>query len=93
MAELDVIIDENVVLHGDGRGKGFALSRRWSAPSASRAVHHRLTRTLSPAPVRDRAKRRAGFSQGDGRIVVAIMIDTAASERILRYCVANPDTA
>ena len=96
METLVALLDDNVVLHGDGGGKALALKQAVVGASAVARLHHRG----NPGRCRPaRLWRRGSSSNGapglvataGGRIVVAIMIDTDGERIHSVFALANPD--
>ena len=73
------LLDENVVLHGDGGGKAFATKRPVVGGRAVAQFVIAVTGTLPPDATVEEIEingAAALVARVDGRIVVAIAIDT-----------------
>jgi RNA polymerase sigma-70 factor (ECF subfamily) len=94
MAALVSLLDHNVVLHGDGGGKAFALKQAVVGASAVARFIIAVTRTLPPGATVEEIELNGApglVAKADGRIVVAIMIDTDGERILSVFAVANPD--
>jgi RNA polymerase sigma-70 factor (ECF subfamily) len=94
MNRMVALLDDNVVLHGDGGGKAFATKRPVTGNIAVARFIIAATRTLPPGAFVEETEingEAALIAKAGTRIVVAIMVDTDG-ERIRRvFGVANPD--
>jgi RNA polymerase sigma-70 factor (ECF subfamily) len=88
------LLDDKVVLHGDGGGKAFATKRPVMGNVAVARFIIAATRTLPPGATVEETEingEPALIAKAGTRVVVAIMVDTDG-ERIRRvFGVANPD--
>ena len=94
METLVALLDDNVVLHGDGGGKALALKQAVVGASAVARFIIAVTRTLPPARLwrRSRCNGAPGLvAKAGGPIVVAIMIDTDGERIHSVFALANPD--
>ena len=94
MNGLLVLLDENVVLHGDGGGKAFATKKPVVGRLAVARFLIAVIRTLPPqVSVEERELNGAPglMVNSGGKIAVAIMIDTDGDHIRSIFGVANPD--
>ena len=94
MDALVSLLDDNVVLHGDGGGRAPALKKAIVGKMAVARFIIAVTRTLpSGATVEEMELNGAPglVAKADGRIVVAIMIDTDGACIRSVFAVSNPD--
>ncbi|SDA57876.1 RNA polymerase sigma-70 factor, ECF subfamily [Mesorhizobium qingshengii] len=93
-AKLVSLLDESVVLHGDGGGKALALKRPVVGAEAVAQFIFAVTRTL-PTGVSvdeiDLNRAPALVISSSGHPVVAILIDTDGERIRSVFAVANPD--
>jgi RNA polymerase sigma-70 factor, ECF subfamily len=94
MEALVSLLDDNVVLHGDGGGKVLALKQAVVGSNAVARFIIAVTRTLPPGATVEEIELNGApglVAKADGRIVVAIMIDTDGERIHSVFAVANPD--
>jgi RNA polymerase sigma-70 factor, ECF subfamily len=94
METLVSLLDDNVVLHGDGGGKAIALKQAVVGSSAVARFVIAITQKLSPdASVEEIELNGAPglVAKDGGRIVVAIMIDTDGERIRSVFAISNPD--
>jgi RNA polymerase sigma-70 factor (ECF subfamily) len=94
MDALVSLLDDNVVLHGDGGGRAPALKKAIVGKMAVARFIIAVTRTLpSGATVEEMELNGAPglVAKAGGRIVVAIMIDTDGARIHSVFAVSNPD--
>src|SRR5258708_4214062 len=94
MATLVSLLDDNVVLHGDGGGKALALKEPVTGSSAVARFIIAVTQTLPPDAIVEEIELNGApglVAKAGGRIVVAIMIDTDGERIRSVFAVANPD--
>jgi RNA polymerase sigma-70 factor, ECF subfamily len=94
MDALVALLDDNVVLHGDGGGKALALKEAIVGKLAVARFIIAVTRTLPPGATVEEMELNgaAGLvAKAGGRIVVAIMIDTDGERIRSVFAVSNPD--
>jgi RNA polymerase sigma-70 factor (ECF subfamily) len=94
MDALVSLLDDNVVLHGDGGGRAIALKQAVVGSSAVARFVIAITQKLpSDATVEEIELNGAPglVAKAGGRIVVAIMIDTDGERIHSVFAVANPD--
>jgi RNA polymerase sigma-70 factor (ECF subfamily) len=93
MAALVSLLDNDVVLHGDGGGKALALKHAVVGASAVARFIIAVTRTLPPGATVEEIELNGApglLAKAAGRIVVAIMIDTDGERILSVFAVANP---
>jgi RNA polymerase sigma-70 factor, ECF subfamily len=94
MDALVSLLDDNVVLHGDGGGRAPALKKAIVGKMAVARFIIAVTQTLpSGATVEEMELNGAPglVAKAGGRIVVAIMIDTDGARIHSVFAVSNPD--
>jgi RNA polymerase sigma-70 factor, ECF subfamily len=94
MNKMVALLDENVVLHGDGGGKAFATKKPVVGNRAVAQFVIATTRTLPPGATVDviDINGTAGLiAKADGRTVAVIVIDTDGERIRAIFGVANPD--
>jgi len=93
-AKLVALLDDNVVLHGDGGGKALAIKKPVVGRLAVAQFIVAVTRTL-PGGVAEEEIELNGAPglvlTAGGRPVVAILIDTDGERILSVFAVANPD--
>jgi RNA polymerase sigma-70 factor (ECF subfamily) len=88
------LLDDEVVLHGDGGGKAFATKRPVVGPRAVAQFILAAARTLPETVVIEEAEINGApglLAKASGRIIVAISIDTDGERITGLFGVANPD--
>ena len=88
------LLDDNVVLHGDGGGKAFATKRPVVGGRAVAQFVIAATRTLPPDATVEEIEingAAALVAKAHGRTVAVIMIDTDGERIRTIFGVANPD--
>jgi RNA polymerase sigma-70 factor, ECF subfamily len=94
MDALVSLLDDNVVLHGDGGGKALALKQAVVGSDAVARFIIAVTQTLPPDATVEEIELNGTtglVAKAGGRIVVVIMIDTD-DERIRSvFAISNPD--
>lgn len=93
-AGLVSLLDENVILHGDGGGKGLALKKPLVGSAAVAQFVIAVTRTLpgdASAEVIELNGAPGLVLKADGRPVVAILIETDGERIHTIFGVSNPD--
>jgi RNA polymerase sigma-70 factor (ECF subfamily) len=94
METLVSLLDDNVVLHGDGGGKAIALKQAVVGSGAVARFVLAITQKLpSDASVEEIELNGAPglVAKAGGRIVVAIMIDTDGERIRSVFAISNPD--
>jgi RNA polymerase sigma-70 factor (ECF subfamily) len=94
METLVSLLDDNVVLHGDGGGKALALKQPVTGSSAVARFIIAVTQKLPPDATVEEIELNGApalVAKAGGRIVVAIMIDTDGERIRSVFAVANPD--
>jgi RNA polymerase sigma-70 factor (ECF subfamily) len=94
MDTLVSLLDENVVLHGDGGGKAIAIKKAVVGRMAVARFIIAVTQTLPPDATVEEIELNGApglVAKAGGRIVVAIMIDTDGERIRSVFAVANPD--
>jgi RNA polymerase sigma-70 factor (ECF subfamily) len=94
MDALVSLLDDNVVLHGDGGGKAIALKQAMVGSIAVARFVIAITQKLPPdASVEEIELNGAPglVAKAGGRIVVAIMIDTDGERIRSVFAISNPD--
>jgi RNA polymerase sigma-70 factor (ECF subfamily) len=94
MSGLLQLLDENVVLHGDGGGKAFASKKPVSGRLAVAQFLLAVIRTLPPQAEVEELELNGAPAlvvRTAGRISVAIMIDTHGDRIRSIFGVSNPD--
>jgi RNA polymerase sigma-70 factor (ECF subfamily) len=94
MDALVALLDDDVVLHGDGGGKALALKQAVVGSGAVARFIIAVTRTLPPGATIAEIELNGApglVAKAGGRIVVAIMIDTDGERIRSVFAVANPD--
>jgi len=94
MDALVSLLDDNVVLHGDGGGKAIALKQAVVGSSAVARFIIAITQKLPPDATVEEIELNGApglVAKAGGRIVVAIMIDTDGERIRSVFAVSNPD--
>jgi RNA polymerase sigma-70 factor (ECF subfamily) len=94
LEKLASLLDANVVLHGDGGGKAFAVKKPVVGNFAVARFIIAVIRTLAHDATVESAELNAAPAlvvKVDGRIMVAIIIDTDGDRIRSVFGVANPD--
>jgi RNA polymerase sigma-70 factor, ECF subfamily len=94
MAALVSLLDDNVVLHGDGGGKALALKQAVVGSSAVARFIIAITQKLPPDAAVEEIELNGAtglVAKAGGRIVVAIMIDTDGERIRSVFAISNPD--
>jgi RNA polymerase sigma-70 factor (ECF subfamily) len=94
MDALVSLLDDNVVLHGDGGGKAIALKQPVVGSSAVARFVMAITHRLPPDATVEEIELNGApglVAKAGGRIVVAIMIDTDGERIRSVFAVSNPD--
>ena len=94
MDALVSLLDDNVVLHGDGGGKALALKQAVVGDIAVARFIIAVTQTLPPDATVEEIELNGApglVAKAGGRIVVAIMIDTDGERIHSVFAIANPD--
>jgi len=94
MAALVSLLDDNVVLHGDGGGKALALKQAVVGSSAVARFIIAITQKLPPDATVEEIELNGAtglVAKAGGRIVVAIMIDTDGERIRSVFAISNPD--
>jgi RNA polymerase sigma-70 factor (ECF subfamily) len=94
MDALVSLLDDKVVLHGDGGGKALALKKAIVGKAEVARFIIAVTRTLPPGGTVEEMELNgaAGLvAKAGGRIVVAVMIDTDGERIRSVFAVSNPD--
>jgi RNA polymerase sigma-70 factor (ECF subfamily) len=94
MNTLVSLLDENVVLHGDGGGKAIAIKKAVVGRMAVARFVIAVTQQLPPDATVEEIELNGApglVAKAGGRIVVAIMIDTDGERIRSVFAVANPD--
>jgi RNA polymerase sigma-70 factor (ECF subfamily) len=94
MEALVSLLDDNVVLHGDGGGKAIALKQPVVGSSAVARFVMAITQRLPPDATVEEIELNGApglVAKAGGRIVVAIMIDTDGERIRSVFAVSNPD--
>ena len=94
MERLVSLLDDNVVLHGDGGGKALAIKKAVVGKAAVARFIIAVTQTLPPDATVEEIELNGApglVAKAGGRIVVAIMIDTDGARIHSVFAVANPD--
>jgi RNA polymerase sigma-70 factor (ECF subfamily) len=94
MDALVSLLDDNVVLHGDGGGKAIALKQAVVGSSAVARFAIAITQRLPPDATVEEIELNGApglVAKAGGRIVVAIMIDTDGERIHSVFAISNPD--
>jgi RNA polymerase sigma-70 factor (ECF subfamily) len=94
METLVSLLDDNVVLHGDGGGKALALKQAVTGSAAVARFIIAVTQTLPPDATVEEIELNGApglVAKAGGRIVVAIMIDTDGERIRSVFAISNPD--
>ena len=94
MDKLLVLLDDKVVLHGDGGGKALATKKPVVGRSAVARFVISVTRTLPPEVAIEMIELNGApglIARAGGRPVVVVMIDTDGERIHSIFAVANPD--
>jgi len=94
MDKLLLLLDDNVVLHGDGGGKAFATKKPIVGSVAVARFAIAITRTLPPGATIAMIELNGApglVASLGGRPLVAVMIDTDGKRIRLIFAIANPD--
>jgi RNA polymerase sigma-70 factor, ECF subfamily len=94
MDKLLLLLDDKVVLHGDGGGKALATKKPVVGRFAVARFVISVTRTLPPGATIEMTELNGApglVAKAGGRPVVAVMIDTDGERIQSIFAVANPD--
>lgn len=94
MDKLLLLLDDKVVLHGDGGGKALATKKPVVGRSAVARFVISVTRTLPPEVAIEMIELNGApglIARAGGRPVVVVMIDTDGERIHSIFAVANPD--
>ena len=94
MTKLVSLLDDHVVLHGDGGGKALATKKPVVGSIAVAQFIIAVTQTLPPGATVEEIELNGApglLVQASGRTLVAIMIDTDGERIHSVFAVANPD--
>jgi len=88
------LLDDNVVLHGDGGGKAIALKQALVGSLAVARFVSGITQRLPPGAVVEEIELNGApglVARAGGRTLVAIMIDTDGERILSIFAISNPD--
>jgi len=94
MERLVSLLDDNVVLHGDGGGKAIALKQAMVGSLAVARFVIGITQKLPPDATVEEIELNGApglVAEANGRTVVAIMIDTDGERIHSIFAISNPD--
>jgi RNA polymerase sigma-70 factor (ECF subfamily) len=94
MERLVSLLDDNVVLHGDGGGKAIALKQAMVGRLAVARFVTGITQKLPPDAIVEEIELNGApglVARAGGRTVVAIMIDTDGERIFSIFAISNPD--
>jgi RNA polymerase sigma-70 factor (ECF subfamily) len=94
MERLVSLLDDNVVLHGDGGGKAIALKQAMVGSLAVARFVIGITQKLPPDATVEEIELNGApglVAKANGRTVVAIMIETDGERICSIFAISNPD--
>jgi RNA polymerase sigma-70 factor (ECF subfamily) len=94
MERLVSLLDDNVVLHGDGGGKAIALKQALVGSLAVARFATGITQKLPPDAIVEEIELNGApglVARAGGRTMVAIMIDTDGERILSIFAISNPD--